>query len=359
MGCIPSTNSTSNTHQYSSITNSNYPQQDNTSNHIQQPEFKNDPTQNPSLNHNIQQPDLSLFKEIEEPSKHCNDHQKCPSLNRLALTLKYYSKLDIINNQQHQNIFIHFVKEVHKSLLNDYIHFVKCHGHQIEDIQKDFIENRRFISCDMKTCTFTSRHHGIINTNTSQNINAKSDPSHQIYKQTLDSLHFYLFHIFHCGLRTLSTTKSQTVEFEEKESKDNEYFDKEFARIKSQSFKTNVNTESFVRFGRTNNSKFTLNTQNYAIDYDDDYIDNDQEDVETFIDSLYAHLQRMKIDDRMIINLQKFLESEQYETDALSLDIIDIGHNGNILEWIKDPQTKEYIINFMNTANSMCIFIIS
>ena len=113
-----------------------------------------------------------------------------------------------------------------------------------------------------------------------------------------------------------------------------------------------------MRFGRTNNSKFTLNTQNHAIDYDDDYIDNDQEDIDTFIDSLYAHLQTMKIDDKMIRNLQKFLESEEYETDALSLDIIDIGDNGNILQSIKDPEIKEYIINFLNTARSMCIFIV-
>ena len=92
---------------------------------------------NSNLSNEIEQPDLSLFNGIEEPSENCNDHQKCPSLNRLALTLKYYSKLDIINNQQHQNTFIHFVKEVHTSLLNDYIHFVnKKTSLKIEDLSR-------------------------------------------------------------------------------------------------------------------------------------------------------------------------------------------------------------------------------
>ena len=67
----------------------------------------------------------------------------------------------------------------------------------------------------------------------------------------------------------------------------------------------------------------------------------------------------MKIYDEMISNSQRFLETEEYETDTLSLDKIDIGDNGNVLQWSGDPKVKERMINLLNTTRSMYIFIVS
>ena len=338
MGSITSTSATSDTNHNSSSEDSTPPQQD-----AKLPD--------------IEQTDLSIFESNQSPPNNCTDHRKCPSLLRLSLTLKYYSKLDIINNQHHRHTLIQHISKIHTNLIEDYVHFIKDHGDQIEDIHNDFIQNRGFTACEINECTFASRHHGLDGSNT-----AKFHTTLEFYKQTLDSVHFYIFHIFDAGLRSISTN-TQTAESEATSgAKDDPYFDVEFARIKSSLLRTNFNTDLFPRFRRGNNSKFNIDTKYHVMDNeDDDYIyngedHNNKEIEETFMDSMYGHLKSMKINDKIIGNLKKFLEKEQYETDTLSTDIIDIGHIGNVLQSINDQNCAEIIQNFFKTITSLSYF---
>ena len=208
--------------------------------------------------------DLSVF-EVEKPIE-CNDYktyQQCPSIARLAVSLKYYSALDISNNEIHRDIFHHFITTLHQTMLDDYIHFIKNHGHQIENINKYFLTNLGFKDCNINDCRYSSRHHRVDNLKSIAKT-TKIDSSFNFHLHTLDSLHFYVFHIFDAGLRTLSSNANEELKFNQEEMSD-EYFDKEFAKLKQKISEKEENTKSFRRFRRGNNSKFTMQTQSRII----------------------------------------------------------------------------------------------
>ena len=61
--------------------------------------------------------DLGIFKTdvnvIEDCDTELKTIQGCDALTRLISALKYYSKFDIINNENDQNIFINFMINVY------------------------------------------------------------------------------------------------------------------------------------------------------------------------------------------------------------------------------------------------------
>ena len=59
------------------------------------------------------------------------------------------------------------------------------------------------------------------------------------------------------------------------------------------------------------------------------------------------------MNEESIRNLQKIIQTEQYETDTLSIDIIDIGKVGNVSQHIKDHQCVESIVEFFKKAGSI------
>jgi len=180
-----------------------------------------------------------------------NPMEDCICLKRLFIALKYYSLLNIIDNEIHREVFINFVKEVYNNnLINDYIHLITDHQHQIELIYKTFPQK-----CDIKQCQFTSRHH---KTSSSDNNSKLSDPLLNFYKETMDSLHFYCYHLFDVGLRILSQDSKQSDKEEDQELNEelNDNYDSQFARIN-----TNINnrihlSQSFNRF--KGKDKFTI-----------------------------------------------------------------------------------------------------
>ena len=75
------------------------------------------------------------------------------------------------------------------------------------------------------------------------------------YKTVIDSLHFYLFHLYDSGLRVLRK-KTDEKEDEEDIEDGNNCFDKEFARIQSE---INIRKEESGAFSRFENvTKFGI-----------------------------------------------------------------------------------------------------
>ena len=182
-----------------------------------------------------------------------NPMEGCICLKRLFIALKYYSLLNIIDNEIDGEVFINFVKEVYNNnLINDYIHLITDHQHQIEAIYKTLPQK-----CDIKQCQFTSRHH---KTSSSDNNSKLSDPLLNFYKETMDSLHFYCYHLFDVGLRILSHEENKQSEDDNNDDDEikNEDYDFQFARINK-----NINnrihlSQSFNRF--KGKDKFTITT---------------------------------------------------------------------------------------------------
>merc|ERR1712024_161793 len=87
-----------------------------------------------------------------------------------------------------------------------------------------------FIKCNIKRCEFTARHRSQRD-NDGKKKNAL-DPVLSFYKETMDSLHFYLFHCFDAGLRTKNPdNNNDDDDDDDDEGKGDRYFDAEFSRI--------------------------------------------------------------------------------------------------------------------------------
>eukprot|EP01084_Bolivina_argentea_P011555 21597_1 len=136
--------------------------------------------------------DLDMFKKEFDECKSVND---CTFTKKLLVSLKYYSMLDIMNNIPNRDIFCNFIDQVYDGLFNHYTHLVNKHGNDLNEIDASSI-----IKCDdVKNCNFTTRHH-----ENNEQDNKGLEPKLTFYKSTMDSLHFYLFHLYHCGMRIIA-----------------------------------------------------------------------------------------------------------------------------------------------------------
>eukprot|EP01084_Bolivina_argentea_P011710 21900_1 len=145
--------------------------------------------------------DLTVFKnEDDENESECNkktDYIQCQSMKRLFVALKYYSMLNITENENDKDFFEEFINDIYYQLIDDYIHLNNYHSHQLEKINNDINNNlTMFVQCQTSSCAYTFRHHKI------QKKKNKLNHALNFYVQTMDSLHFYLFHCFDVGLRT-------------------------------------------------------------------------------------------------------------------------------------------------------------
>eukprot|EP01083_Nonionella_stella_P035993 98196_1 len=172
--------------------------------------------------------DLNLFvcDNLQECDQECDDPiAGCMVLQRLVLMVIYYGRLDVQNNADTQAIFIAFINEVYKNILDDYAHLVNEHKN-LETINDTLKAQKLFGKCDPAKCSFALRHrsHRIMRTKVSKN---SMDPIVHFYAKLVDSLHFYFIHLFDYGLRTEKASPNDTDD----DQKEDRYFDKEFERV--------------------------------------------------------------------------------------------------------------------------------
>eukprot|EP01084_Bolivina_argentea_P298068 513586_1 len=173
--------------------------------------------------------DIGIFK---NESDSCKSVKDCTFIKKLLASLKYYSLLDINNNIDNGDVFCNFIDQVYNQVLNHYIHLVNNHGNDLNEIDTSIIK------CDnIKNCKFTMRHHDNDKTDKEEK---GLEPKLTFYKNTMDSLHFFLFHLYHTGMRTIKTNDdindndNDKIDDEMKDDNDKEYFDKVFYRLNKQ-----------------------------------------------------------------------------------------------------------------------------
>ena len=78
----------------------------------------------------------------------------------------------------------------------------------------------------------------------------------------------------------------------------------------------------------------------------------------TYLDTLYHHLNRSKIDISALQKFTKYLVDEEYCTDAVDYDInIDDGLDGNISKYVDNETCVKCIIAFMSSSRRMFMFL--
>eukprot|EP01083_Nonionella_stella_P213751 770653_1 len=81
--------------------------------------------------------DLKVYRN-EDTGSVCNgdDIENCIAFKRIATGLQYYSPLDIVHNKNDEKIFTHFIAAVYgDEMQNDYIHIIRKHNHQIQQMK--------------------------------------------------------------------------------------------------------------------------------------------------------------------------------------------------------------------------------
>ena len=127
----------------------------------------------------------------------------------------------------------------------------------------------------------------------------------------------------------------------------------EFELLLDVILKTKRNTKSFRRFRRGNNTKFNFKTEFDISSNVDQEETGDEEDIETALDSFYLHLQTEGIPKDEIQKLKDFIEIEEFDTDAVCIDIEKIGKDGNISNHTKATSSFALLHQFMYSSKRM------
>ena len=306
--------------------------------------------------------DLSVFNDtICVQSQECELHadlETCASLNRLFTCLQYFSSLNVRKERKHKNNLEIFSQKVYKmeNLLNDYHHFIKNHSHNLDQIQQHLSQSIPTQICDdMENCQYSNRHHRVILNDNNNNNNINNDvldPNTSLYIDTLDSLHFYIFHVTQIGLRAI---KSNDTEYKtDQVSSDNSYYDTSFARMRDQISSRNHSTKLFDRFPAENkiNSKFNININNNELKINKSRDINDGQGT-TYLDTIYQHLRQSNIPHNIIQKFISYIDEEEYCTEGVDFDISQDGLNGNISNHVANMDCIQCIIEFMAASRSM------
>eukprot|EP01083_Nonionella_stella_P187773 690758_1 len=156
------------------------------------------------------QVDLRIFQENPGRDIDCNQSDGdpidgCIAVKRLIVALIYYSRLNIETSKDGQNIFIAFINHVYTQCLDDYTHLVRMHNN-LEQIHNALQTKALFPICDITQCHFSRRHHSRRDTIQTDATHRYIDNIVQFYAQIMDSFHFYVTHLFECGLRIENIT---------------------------------------------------------------------------------------------------------------------------------------------------------
>ena len=155
-------------------------------------------------------------KQINLPPTSCpNKCKKCVIIKRLLLGLKHFtSAKEIIRHFK-------FMDQVYKKhVYDDYYHLTKCHEKELKSIKTLATKSYKLTKCKLSTCQFSNRHYRVdredkdIKPRTNHN---NKTIKYDIYLETMDSLHFYLFHLMDTGMRQNVETKIDESEDEKQE----------------------------------------------------------------------------------------------------------------------------------------------
>ena len=337
---------------------------------------------------------------------YCKKH--CTAIIRLSHALKYYSLLEPKYNQTHQDLLVSLIKDKYPDLLNDFIHLKDKHDAIIHKFKDMAIKNGVLEECDYQKCDFATRHHDGVNERDNDTISM--DPICQVYAQVLDSLHFYLFHSVDAGLRFIrpnkSTWEQQINEIKKSDDNNNPYFDAEIAMMNKLLSTSTDKRRSFNRWSQ-NNGKFSISVEkpsgsrliskdkagnqiekkenevneagsNSITEYNEaEHFEStihlgvhlhiqlryepeqnvDYHDHETYLEKVYAYLQKNGIDEEDIQKLRIYLQAEEFDTEAARIDVAIA--SGNIMRLRTKSSVTDHMKNMFELTQRMsCIHII-
>jgi len=152
------------------------------------------------------------------------DGGRCSHLDRMILTLKYYSKWNVVSDAHDKGQFMEFVNEIYVTLLKDYVHIMDKHHDstdwkkEIDAIYKKWGEEfQSYKPCDLKNnnCLLLDVHRKETDDANSDERKMESEEVEgkqlMFYRDLMDSMHCYLLHQHENGLRIRVTDHNKRV----------------------------------------------------------------------------------------------------------------------------------------------------
>eukprot|EP01084_Bolivina_argentea_P145990 255758_1 len=238
-----------------------------------------------TLNDKNETIDLEIFREYKHE---CNGHNKCSYLSRMICALRYYQL-------QTGTTFIEFCVDVYgQQCLDDYIHFICNHINNINQLNNNNCKCTNITRCKFRTNHLRKRNEAAKNSNEKYNF----------YIDIFDSIHFCLFHLKDTGFRMqINDTEDQN------------------------DLKRQNDLFGFHRLQKPIRSKFIIQ-QSLS------YGSATKAFKNTFAGKMIRHIQKDIYYD-VSNNLTQFLLLEEYDTDSIMNDLLDIfdedGSECNIL----------------------------
>ena len=205
-------------------------------------------------------------------------------------------------------------------VLDDYHHLTKVHDGDLEDIMEYAETSMNLESCDLSHCDYSDRRYRV-NQNASNPLSLTKieDRNLRFYIDVMDSLHFHFYHLYTTGLR-ISNKNIDTTE----QKTDDEYFDPQLFRYREIMSNKRAETARFNRLNDPKSSKCNIksDTQYHA----------DNGTSTTALDCIYHQLQNDPycIAPDYIMNLHKYVEIQQFDTESMQNDVDLNGTNGFI-----------------------------
>ena len=144
------------------------------------------------------------------------------------------------------------------------------------------------------------------------------EPQLNLFYDLLDSFHLYLLHMDDIGLRTYDQKQDKNNSDHDKMA-DNESYDPEFAQM---AIAISSTRDSSERFQRISVPKYKIEIGDVTENEPNENIQTDEEYTVTYLDSLINHLHEQNVNSDTISKLVKYFKEEQYETEAIDLDLL-------------------------------------
>eukprot|EP01084_Bolivina_argentea_P217609 369437_1 len=262
----------------------------------------------------------------------------CTALTRLVIGLQYYSSLQIESNKKHRDMFAKYMNDKYYEFLDDFAHLMKEHHHQLQKINNFLIKSNKysFNACNLEGCDFTARHYST--RDFSKNVEEEkkeNDPKSNFYAVTMDSLHYWLFHLFDQRVYVYHQVNSN---YEAKG--DDAYLYDVSLQIQKVIDSTKYMKNKFEHFQKQN--KFNINVQQKDVDKD------------VFLDELYKYLfveAPGTISGNNIKDLRFFIQLEEYDTDSFKMDLESMS-TSNISNCIKNDKCSIWMYKFARNAQA-------
>ena len=330
------------------------------------------PVQQPQFNQ-IVSSDLSVFQNFNPPqvSKlYCCNIKQCDAIKRLLYSLFYYDLLKVDDNINYQKLSCNFMDNIYKQqIYDDFYHLTKYHQSEMQSVMDFAISKYNISKCNLTTCAHSNRHYRL--------VDAKSNDDCQyfdLYQETMDSLHFYVFHLAEGGMRWSNNCVDQC---EVRTTSRSPYFDASFDRICTH---INNSRNKTSRFKRLNSNKFNIsdkyvqdntNAESFSSVIDvGNYIQIKQSYVPdlqfgnkgdaTFLDWIHSELLKHHSLE-LIQSLLEIMNGNDYDTDALDMDleIFQSDDSSNLSKLLTDSEEAIALAKIFEKAQGFvhCSFL--